>query len=308
MVNYFLMDARDRVSIDELSMSCYRDYKDIGAKMLAHFGRSVDPCSIRRSEFTTFRNQIAAKYSPSRLTKTITVCKMMFTWAHDREDGEGGRIEALPSWGKKFKGAGKRAICEAQNGNDKSFSRDELRTLIDEAMPKLKAAILLGANAGFGNMDVSTLPLTALSDGWINFPRPKTGIQRRVPLWPETLEALQYVIDTRPKPATDLLADRLFLTSRGQEMVRINGEGARTDKIGVVFRKLLDDCNCHRPRRGFYGLRHTFETVAGGSRDQVAVDAIMGHADPSMAAIYRSGAEDDRLKAVTDHVRQWLFG
>lgn len=35
----------------------------------------------------------------------------------------------------------------------------------------------------------------------------------------------------------------------------------------------------------------------------------MGHAESGsdMSAVYREGVDDDRLKAVTDHVRQWLF-
>ena len=39
----------------------------------------------------------------------------------------------------------------------------------------------------------------------------------------------------------------------------------------------------------------------------MAVDYIMGHADDSMAAIYREDVFDERLKAVTDHVHNWLF-
>ena len=53
--------------------------------------------------------------------------------------------------------------------------------------------------------------------------------------------------------------------------------------------------------------RYTFETVAGASKDQVAVDAIMGHVDTTMAGNYRERIDDDRLKAVVDHVHAWLF-
>jgi hypothetical protein len=56
-----------------------------------------------------------------------------------------------------------------------------------------------------------------------------------------------------------------------------------------------------------YSLRHGFETVAGETGDQVAVDAVMGHKDRTMAAHYREGISDERLVAVTNHVRSWLF-
>ena len=39
--------------------------------------------------------------------------------------------------------------------------------------------------------------------------------------------------------------------------------------------------------RNFYALRHTFETIGGDAKDQVAVDHIMGHARDDMASVYR---------------------
>ena len=71
---------------------------------------------------------------------------------------------------------------------------------------------------------------------------------------------------------------------------------------------MLSILGLHRSGLGFYALCHVFETVGGGSRDQVAVDSIMGHADESMAGMCRERIEDSRLLAVTEHVRQWLFG
>ena len=72
--------------------------------------------------------------------------------------------------------------------------------------------------------------------------------------------------------------------------------------------KLLKSLGIGRTGLNFYGLRHTFETIGGESRDQVAVDHIMGHARDDMASVYRERISDERLKAVTDHVRGWLFG
>ena len=47
-----------------------------------------------------------------------------------------------------------------------------------------------------------------------------------------------------------------------------------------------------------------FETIAGETGDQVAVDHVMGHADRSMAAVYRQRISDDRLIKVAESVRQ----
>jgi hypothetical protein len=69
----------------------------------------------------------------------------------------------------------------------------------------------------------------------------------------------------------------------------------------------MEAADVYRRGRGFRALRHTFETVASGSRDQIAVDHIMGHEAGSMAATYRERIERDRLQAVVDHVHDWLW-
>ena len=74
------------------------------------------------------------------------------------------------------------------------------------------------------------------------------------------------------------------------------------------FRKVITALGLHQNGLGFYALRHVFETIGGDSRDQVAVDAIMGHARDDMASHYRERIEDARLLAVVHHVHNWLFG
>lgn len=60
--------------------------------------------------------------------------------------------------------------------------------------------------------------------------------------------------------------------------------------------------------RGFYSLRHNFLTVSDDAKDPVATAAVMGHIDASMSAHYREKISDERLQAVCEHVRRWLFG
>ena len=83
----------------------------------------------------------------------------------------------------------KPSVSTVRGKGRKLFTADEIRRIIDAAGLQLRAMILLGINAGFGNADCGELPLSAvdLETGIIDYPaRPKTGIARRCPLWPET--------------------------------------------------------------------------------------------------------------------------
>jgi len=194
----------------------------------------------------------------------------------------------------------------------------ELRQVIDATPTPLKAMVLLGVNCGFGNTDVANLPRRAvdLKRGWVDFPRTKTGIARRCPLWPETVAAIREAIASRPAPRADKYNDLIFLTPRGnpwricERADRENGDvGVNlSDFIGKTFSRLLKDLKLHRPGLGFYSLHHVFEAIGGDSRDQVAVDHIMGRSRNDMASVYRERIDDSRLLAVVEHVRRWLFG
>ncbi len=182
--------------------------------------------------------------------------------------------------------------------------------------PVMKAMLLLGVNCGFGNTDCASLPQSAvdLEKGWIDFPRPKTEIHRRIPLWPETVAALHEAIAVRPSPAGREYAGLAFLTRTGVPWVRVQQHSTDSDRIvpvdplGQRFIKLTGRVRVNGRRgRGFYTLRHVFETISGESRDQIAVNAIMGHVDSSMAGQYRERISDARLRDVVNVVREWLF-
>ena len=63
----------------------------------------------------------------------------------------------------------------------KLFTVEDVRALLGAAKQPLRAMMLLALNCGFGNSDVGSLPESALDlqRGWVDFPRPKTGIAAR---------------------------------------------------------------------------------------------------------------------------------
>src|SRR5262249_21842351 len=97
------------------------------------------------------------------------------------------------------------------------FTPDEIRRLLDGVGVQLRAMLLLGINCGFGNSDVGQLPLAALDldGGWVDYPRPKTGLERRCPLWPEAVAAIREALASRPRPKRPEHAGLAFLTYKG---------------------------------------------------------------------------------------------
>ena len=174
-----------------------------GKAIIEHFGRTVAPEATRPTEFARFRNNLTANYAPSRVGKMVTQTRMMFRWAFESEV-----IEAQPNFGPDVKSTSKRAsrIAKAKRV-EKLFSADQIHESLDRADDVFRAMILLGINCGMGNTDISQLSSSMIDSdhGWIDYPRPKTGVDRRMPLWSETLTALKRVLKARPTAVPVLL-------------------------------------------------------------------------------------------------------
>ena len=321
LCNAFIPSKQIDLETDRLSPRTFGDYDRVCRLLLDEFGPGRTVIDLRPADFERLYAKLARKHGVASLGTQITMCRSVFKYAYDMD-----LIDRPIKFGPKFKVPSRqdrrkaKAKARKANGN-KLFSAEEIRSMIDAASPQLKAMILLGVNGGMGNSDCAGLPLSALDldGGWLDYPRVKTGVQRRIPLWPETVETLRQAIAKRRKPQDAADADLVFITKYGQKWVRceisrpkmfgkVRIKMRQDDAIAKAFGKLLVELGLKRPGVGFYALRHTFETVAGGSRDQVAVDSMMGHVDNSMAGEYRHGIEDDRLRAVVDHVRNWLLG
>jgi integrase len=240
---------------------------------------------------------------------------MIFKFGFDH-----GMLEKPVRTGQSFEKPSAKTLRKARaEGGQRMFEADELRRILDELTDEtvLRAMVLLAVNCGYGQTDIASLPETAvdLDNGWAEFPRPKTGIERRAKLWPETVAALREVLDTRPVARDKADAGIVFLTPKGKRWLRVSQSenpkswSSRSDLIGANFSRVLRRLHINGRRGlGFYTLRHVLETIGGESRDQVAVDAVMGHVDASMAGRYRERISDARLEAVAETVRLWLFG
>src|SRR5262249_46486263 len=136
----------------------------------------------------------------------------------------------------------------------KLFAPEEVRKLLDAAGTPMKAIILLGINCGYGNADVAGLPLATvdLDAGWIDYPRPKTGIPRRCALWPETVAALREALEKRPTPKDPQHPGLFFICRRGTPWCSVR-EANRTDGVAVQMAKLLKGLGINgRKGLGYY--------------------------------------------------------
>jgi len=323
LCNKFLASKRPDVDSERLSPRTFVEYCRTCDLLVSVFGKNRPVADFHPQDFETLYRRFTRQHKTgvTRLGREITMVRSVFKYGV-----EAGLIDHIVRFGPKFKVPSKADKRKArakkkQRYGARMFSADEIRSMLDSAGPQLKAMILLGINGGLGNNDCAMLPLSALDSdrAWIDFPRIKSGVERKFPIWRETMEALRAVIAKRPNAKKPEHAGLVFLTRLGQPWVRyeliettnasgkivVSGKG--DDAIAKETRKLLNDLGIYRPGVTFYALRHTFETIAGASRDQVAVDAVMGHVDASMAAEYRENLEDERLKAVVEHVRKWLF-
>jgi integrase len=315
LANKFLDHKESLLNTGELSPNTFVDCHRTCKNLLDHFGKDRLLDDFRQEDFAAYRVALAKRLGLVALGNEIQRVRSLFKFAFDTE-----LIAAPVRFGPGFKRPTKKVLrLQRAKRGPRLFTPAELHKLMDAASVQLKAMILLGINFGFGNSDCANLPLSALDldAGWITFPRPKNGTDRRCPLWPETTIALRQVLETRPTPKDEADAGLLFITRFGAKWCKLvidisTEDGKPTtinndDSIGKEFVKLFKDAGIDRKRRSFYVARHTFETIAGASRDQVCVNALMGHVDNTMSAVYREQIDDERLQAVVNHVRCWLF-
>jgi integrase len=302
LCNQFLNAKQALVGSGELTHRSWEDYKAACDLLVAHFGKSRLVEDLDPEDFAELRGKLAKRWGPVTLQNVIGRMRIGFKFAWDN-----GLIDRPVRYGQAFKRPSRKVVrIDRAKKGPKLFTADEIRRLLAAAGTAMRAMILLGINGGFGNADCGHLPMSAmdLKAGMIDFPRPKTGIPRRCTLWPETLSAIQEALVHRATPKSAEHAGLVFITKYGLPWAKDSAD----QTLAKEFSKLLRALHINgRKGLGFYTLRHTFRTVADETKDQPAVDFIMGHEVSHMSSVYRETISDERLRAVTDHVRKWLF-
>ena len=301
LLNRFLTSKKMLVDGGELATRTFADYRMTCDRLSAAFGLTRLVHDLGADDFEKLRCEASERLGPVALGSFIQRVRVVFKYAYDA-----GLVDKPVRYGPLFRRPGRKVLRQARHASGpRMFEAEELRRILAAANVQLKAMVLLGVNCGFGNADCGTLPFSALDleGGWVDYPRPKTAILRRCPVWPETMQALHEAIARRPTPKDPSLSDRVFITHKGGSWWKETPDTPLSNAMALLLRSL----GLYRPRLGFYALRHTFETIGGEAKDQVAVDHIMGHVRDDMASVYRERISDERLRAVTDHVRAWLW-
>lgn len=343
LCNKFLTWKRHLIDTRELSPRTFADYKRATDRIIEEFGRHRLVSDLRSDDFQQLRAKLAKGRDVISLGNAVRHIRIVFRYASEND-----LIDRPVKFGTAFREPAKKIKRRAeqlqrQKHGARMFEAEEIRLLLDyvngksvtiarideetgrptelegRENPVLRSMILLAINGGLGQSDLANLPRSALDlkRAWLNYPRVKTAVERQVPLWPETVKALENALGARPAPKEDEDQGLVFITLRGHRWVRVketqneNGEWKHTpiDAVAEEFGKVLRILELKRVRLNFYGLRHTFRTVADETHDEPAIDLIMGHTAEAddMGAKYRERISDERLKAVVNHVHAWLF-
>jgi len=301
LCNDVMADREQKLREGAIGEEHYRNLHIDCKRLLEILGEKTSVQCLTPDDFAKLRAALAKGVSPKTLEGRIARIRAVFQY--------GIKNELLDSvrWGNKFEKPGRRQLQRDRNlkreqHGEYAFSAEQLQRIIEAANPQVKAMTLLGVQAGFQNVDCVELTVNAIhfEDRQIRMVRRKSGAWRVIPLWAETEAALRAAIEWRPQPKDDANADFVFIT-------KYRNKWHRND-VAKRFKDVLDELGIYRPGLSFSALRKTFRTVADGAGDQPATFALMGHQMGDISDKYRESINDERLRAVADHVHQWLYG
>ena len=244
--NRYLTAKHHKVEAGELQRRTWLEYKVSAEIVVQVFGRDRLVEDLADDDFEELRAILAKgtkvegrkqrKRGPMALGRQVQQIRCLFRYAYNA-----GLIDRPVRFGPGFVRPGKDAVRRARKTKPpRLLKAKEIRKLVKTADPQLEAMILLGVNCGLGNTDCAMLQEKHLDlgRGVLDFPRPKTAIERRATLWPETIEAIKAALKVRPKAKHPDDAALVFVTRCGHPWVRYRNTG-NVNSVTLQFGKLL---------------------------------------------------------------------
>jgi len=298
LCDLYLRYQHSKVLAGALTPRHYSDQTRSLGQLVSFLGEGRKIRNISTLDLQSYKRRLQGRYgSAHRLNLHLGVMKAIFHWARRNDI-----LEYIPNIDAVSRGK----IIHQQRF---TFSSQEITKLLAAANAKMRAMIWLGLNCGFGCTDCARLKWTDLDfeHNRVKLARNKTGVPRNLPLWPETIRALEAVPRSGPL---------VFYTEEGHPWVRTavkiqdNGSSKYTtvNAITSMFARLLKKTKINAPNgTGFYTLRRTAATLAARSGDPFAVQRLLGHVNLEMATRYVQdvSAQTDR---VIENSRAYLVG
>ena len=196
LCNVFLTAQQRKCNSNEITARTFEEYRATTDRIVAQFGKDRLIDDLRTEDFESLRAEMAKQWGPVSLGNAVQRVRTVFKYGF-----ESGLLPVPIRFGPHFKRPSKSVLRRhrAKSGK-RTFEAAEIRDMLEAATIPMRAMIYLGINCGFGNGDCGGLTKSALdlAAGWVDFPRPKTGIERRCPLWPETMSAIHDALAARP--------------------------------------------------------------------------------------------------------------
>lgn len=263
-------------------MTAARAYNVAGClrHFVAFLGETADAAIIDAERLEAFHHfclkKIAdGKWSTAFTREVFSAARRWIKWLWER-----GEIELPKNLNSRWRFGS--VVSEIE-----TMTVDEVRFIIDKAKGKLKLALMLMANAGFTQKDVSDLADDEVdwNEGRVIRRRSKTRKHKNAPtvgypLWPCTLALLKEYRSGQ---------ERVLLTSTGKAYVRKMDGG---DMFSTVYDRLRKQTGFKKQmkllRKTSASLleNHTVQLPSGDTINPFAgcVSLFLGHAPASMAA------------------------
>lgn len=200
-----------------------------------------------------------------------------------------------------------------------TFSLDELRLLMRYGQPLDRLLLLLGLNCGFGRAEIASLLVgevhlrkahtpreqevlgfvTTNQDSFIKRIRRKSGVYGEHLLFPLTVQAIEWVLESRSEFGECSPSARLILNEKGvpldQQTKGSNANQSIPNHFARLLQRIRDD-------------GHEIRPLSFGKLRKTASDLIKRHSDGEIAGVFDCHGEPVKTDSLSDAYTNRPFG